>query len=225
MYAFGAFELDPLSHELRRGGVRIKVQDQPFTVLVKLLERPGQLVTREELRSALWTGDTFVDFDTSLNSAIKRLREALGDSAEAPAFIETLPKLGYRFVAPVEVRSPAPLRAPDKAESQSQPDKDGRRVSWPLWAVAAAVLLAGVTVLFFYARSRVAAPALAMEVVPLTGIDQTEGDRFFARWQSRRIRGFGRTRGSRWHLHHGDWRRKASTSYRGFARLLPKMVA
>jgi DNA-binding winged helix-turn-helix (wHTH) protein len=119
MYAFGAFELDPLSHELRRGGVRIKVQDQPFTILVKLLERPGQLVTREELRSALWTGDTFVDFDTSLNSAIKRLREALGDSAEAPAFIETLPKLGYRFVGRVEIRSPAPLRAPDRAESHS----------------------------------------------------------------------------------------------------------
>jgi DNA-binding winged helix-turn-helix (wHTH) protein len=87
------------SYELRRGGVRIKIQDQPFLILVKLRERPEQLVTRDELRSALWSGDTFVDFDTGLNSTVKRLREALGDSVETPAFIETLPKLGYRFVA------------------------------------------------------------------------------------------------------------------------------
>ena len=112
MYAFGAFELDPLSHELRRSGVRIKIQDQPFLILVKLLEHPGQVVTRDELRSALWHDGTFVDFDTSLNSAVKRLREALGDSVEAPQFIESLPKLGYRFVAPVEVRPPGLRVAP-----------------------------------------------------------------------------------------------------------------
>ena len=87
MYSFGAFQVEPRSHELRRSGIRIKIQDQPFLVLVKLLERPGQLVTREELRSALWGGDTFVDFDTGLNTAVKRLREALGDSAESPVFI------------------------------------------------------------------------------------------------------------------------------------------
>jgi DNA-binding winged helix-turn-helix (wHTH) protein/Tol biopolymer transport system component len=111
MYAFGAFELDPQTHELRRGGVRIKIQEQPFIVLVNLLERAGQLVTRDELRSALWDGDTFVDFDLGLNTAVKRLRETLCDSAEVPRFIETLPRLGYRFVAPVEVRPPKPPSA------------------------------------------------------------------------------------------------------------------
>src|SRR5215510_16112480 len=75
MYAFGAFQVDTRSHELRRSGVRVKIQDQPFLILVKLLERPGQLVTREELRSALWKDDTFVDFDTGLNTAVKRLRD------------------------------------------------------------------------------------------------------------------------------------------------------
>ena len=177
MYAFGAFELDPLSHELRRGGVRLKVQDQPFTILMKLLERPGQLVTREQLRTALWTGDTFVDFDTSLNSAVKRLREALGDSAEAPRYIETLPKLGYRFVAPVEVRSLEPRTAPSRVEPQ--PDKVGRRVPWHLWATAAAALLACAAALLFYVRSR-GAPLVAMEVVPLTGMTGLENDAAFS---------------------------------------------
>src|SRR5438128_645702 len=102
MYRFGAFEVDPRSHELRRSGVRIKVQEQPFVVLLKLLERPGELVTREELRLAIWPADTFVDFDTGLNTVIMRLREVLRDSAEVPLFIETVPKLGYRFIAPVE---------------------------------------------------------------------------------------------------------------------------
>lgn len=102
MYRFGPFELDPRAHELRRGGVRIKLQKQSFLVLLKLLENPGALVTREELYKSIWPADTFVDFETGLNKVIKRLREALGDSAEAPKFIETAPKLGYRFVAPVE---------------------------------------------------------------------------------------------------------------------------
>src|SRR5580704_6640668 len=100
-YRFGSFVLDPGSGELRRNGTRLKLQEQPFQVLLKLLERPGNLVTREELHSALWPADTFVDFDTGLNSAIKRLREALGDSADVPRFIETVPRRGYRFIAPI----------------------------------------------------------------------------------------------------------------------------
>ena len=83
-------------------GVRIKIQEQSFVVLLKLLEHPGELVTREQLRTALWPADTFVDFDTGLNTVIKRLREVLRDSAEGPQFIETVPKLGYRFIAPVQ---------------------------------------------------------------------------------------------------------------------------
>src|SRR5215471_15966312 len=98
---FGAFEADLDSGELRKHGVRIKLQDQPFQILALLLEHPGQVVTREELQRRLWPADTFVDFDRGLNKAINRLRDALCDSADRPRFIETLPKRGYRFVGSV----------------------------------------------------------------------------------------------------------------------------
>ena len=101
VYRFGVFELDGNSGELRRGGVKQKLQDQPFHVLLALLERPGEVVAREDLQHALWPADTYVDFETGLNTAIKRLREVLGDSAESPTFIGTIPKRGYRFLAAV----------------------------------------------------------------------------------------------------------------------------
>jgi len=99
---FGAFEVDLRSGEVYKHGIRLKLQDQPFQVLALLLEHPGDVVKREELRQKLWPGDTFVDFDTGLNSAIKKLRDVLADSAEEPRYIETLPRRGYRFIAPVE---------------------------------------------------------------------------------------------------------------------------
>src|SRR5689334_8722278 len=95
---FGSFELDLRAGELRKEGVRIKLQEQPFQILAMLLERPGQVVTREELRNKLWPADTFVDFDHGLNKAINKLREALGDAADSPRFIETLARRGYRFM-------------------------------------------------------------------------------------------------------------------------------
>lgn len=98
---FGAFEVDLHAGELRKQGKRIKVQDQPFQVLAALLQRPNDVVTREELRKRIWPEDTFVDFDNSLNTAINKLREALGDSADNPRFVETLPRRGYRFLLPV----------------------------------------------------------------------------------------------------------------------------
>src|SRR5712672_1575809 len=98
---FGVFEVDVRSGELRKQGVRVKLQEQPFQVLTVLLQCPGEVVTREELRNQNWSPDTFVDFDNSLNTAINKLREALGDSADNPRFIETLPRRGYRFIAPV----------------------------------------------------------------------------------------------------------------------------
>src|SRR5271167_9757 len=99
---FGAFEVDLHSGEVYKHGIRLKLQDQPFRVLALLLERPGDMVTREELHQRLWPADTFADFDTGLNSAIKKLRDVLGDSAEEPRYIETLPRRGYRFIAQVE---------------------------------------------------------------------------------------------------------------------------
>ena len=101
LYRFGVFELEAHTGELRRHGIKLKLQDQPYQVLLKLLDHAGQTVSREELRSTLWSSDTFVDFETGLNTTIKRLRETLGDSAENPTFIETVPKRGYRFIAPV----------------------------------------------------------------------------------------------------------------------------
>src|SRR5580700_6559013 len=98
---FGVFEVDVRAGEVRKQGVRIKLQEQPFHVLSVLLRRPGEIVTREELRAQLWQSDTFVDFDNGLNTSINKLREALGDSADSPRFIETLPRRGYRFIAPV----------------------------------------------------------------------------------------------------------------------------
>src|SRR5579859_36693 len=98
---FGLFELDLDARELRKSGIRVKLQEQPFQILAMLLERPGSVVTREELQKKLWTGDTFVDFDLSLNSAVKKLRQALSDDSENPRFVETLYRRGYRFIGPV----------------------------------------------------------------------------------------------------------------------------
>jgi TolB-like protein/DNA-binding winged helix-turn-helix (wHTH) protein/Flp pilus assembly protein TadD len=104
---FGSFEVDVGSGELRRQGLKIRLQDQPFRLLVLLLDRAGDVVTREEVRETLWPADTYVDFDHSLNTAVRKLREALGDSAEAPRYVETVARRGYRFIAPVAPRRTA----------------------------------------------------------------------------------------------------------------------
>jgi DNA-binding winged helix-turn-helix (wHTH) protein len=101
-YRFGAFEADGATGELRRQGIRIKLNAQPFQVLLLLLERPGELLTREEISRELWPNGTFVDYEHGVNSAVNRIREALGDTAGSPRFVETLARRGYRFVAPVE---------------------------------------------------------------------------------------------------------------------------
>jgi cholera toxin transcriptional activator len=102
LFRFGVFEVDAANGELRKAGVRLRLQDQPFQVLILLLERAGDVVTREELRQKLWPADTFVDFDHSLNTIINKLREVLGDSASISRFIDTLAKRGYRFLLAVE---------------------------------------------------------------------------------------------------------------------------
>ena len=99
---FGSFEMDEITGELCKDGVKIRLQEQPFQILQILLEHPGEVVTREELRKRVWPSDTFVDFDHGINNAIKRLREALGDTAETPRFIETIPRRGYRFMAALD---------------------------------------------------------------------------------------------------------------------------
>src|SRR5438876_5662989 len=103
---FGIFELDADAGELRKQGTRMKLQEQPLQMLQVLLQRPGEVVTREELQQKIWPSDTFVDFDHGINNAIKRLREALGDAAETPHYIETLPRRGYRFIGKIERETP-----------------------------------------------------------------------------------------------------------------------
>lgn len=153
VFRFGVFEVDPIRRALLRRGAPVQLQDQPFRILCMLLEKPGEVVTREELRQALWPSDTYVDFDGSLNAALKRLRFALGDSARNPTFIETLPKHGYRFIAPVTIDGPAhtpqqlvvPLPGPlgpGKAQTESKTQAKRRR-RWMYLAVpcGAAILL------------------------------------------------------------------------------------
>jgi DNA-binding winged helix-turn-helix (wHTH) protein len=108
-YRFGVFEVDPSTGELRRKGIRVRLNEQPFQLLLILLERPGELVSREEIARALWPSDTFVDYEHGVNSAMNRIREALGDSAANPRYIETLARRGYRFVAPVHAVDPGVL--------------------------------------------------------------------------------------------------------------------
>ena len=115
------------SGELRKSGARVTLQQQPLQLLSVLLERPGELVTREELRKRLWPDDTFVDFEHGVNAAVKRLRDTLGDSAESPRFVETVPRRGYRFIAPVNGPT-GPPRSRDVGE--------GLRVRWG-WIIVA----------------------------------------------------------------------------------------
>jgi DNA-binding winged helix-turn-helix (wHTH) protein/Flp pilus assembly protein TadD len=131
---FGTFNVDLRSGELRKGGVKVKLYGQPFNVLAALLERPGQVVTREELQQKLWAGDTFVDFEHGLNKAINKVREALGDDADNPRFIETLPRRGYRFIAPVEETSTGRLG--------TETPLARKRAQWLVVAGAVAVVLA-----------------------------------------------------------------------------------
>src|SRR5207248_9721438 len=109
--AFGVFEVDLRAGELRKRGLRVRLQQQPFQVLAILLERAGDVVSREELQQTLWPANTFVDFDHGLNKAINKIREALGDSAETPRFVETIAKRGYRFLADVRVADASPVRS------------------------------------------------------------------------------------------------------------------
>jgi len=108
LFRFGAFEVDLRAGELRKQGIRVKIQEQPFRLLILLLERPGEVLTREELRAQIWPSDTFVDFDKGLNTSVNRLREALGDAADNPRFVETVPRRGYRFIAPVTANPVSP---------------------------------------------------------------------------------------------------------------------
>src|ERR1700728_2915763 len=152
---FDSFELDVRAAELRKGGIKLRLQGQPIQVLAKLLSCSGELVTREELRAEIWPAETFVDFDHSLHNAISRIREVLGDSAETPRYIETLPRRGYRFIRPVEkVGIPEPQQLPVSEPAVAVPIEAPRTTT-------RAALIAGLSVVVVAAAGLVLAPALA----------------------------------------------------------------
>ena len=148
---FGPFELDRRTAELRRKGTRIRLEGQPIQILLLLLDRPGELVTQEEIRKKLWPDGTVVEYEHSIKTALRKLRYALGDGAEVPRFIETLPRRGYRFIAPVEAAPTAlpPAERSFEPQSNSQPSANGSRTirtakGW-LWAAVVVTFLAGLT--------------------------------------------------------------------------------
>lgn len=198
-YRFGLFEIDVRNEELRKQGRRVRLRGRPFDILVLLLRRGGEAITREELRQELWAADTFVDFDHGLNSAVNRLREALGDSAEHPRFIETLPKRGYRFIAPITVVEPAAPAAPPEltidpvpnsradpaAPAAESPAVSGLRVSSalrPALLVAAGGLITAIVLVLVYMRpERFAQPPqgkMTLAVLPFENLS-TDSDQDF----------------------------------------------
>src|SRR5262245_31200593 len=139
---FGPFEFDVVAGELFRQGERVRLQEQPRQVLAALLERPGEIVARDELRERLWKTDTFVDFEHGLNTAIKKVRRALGDSAETPAFIETLSRRGYRFIAPIGPPQVTPATPPDRERTApASPTGPTPRRRPFFWTVASLLLI------------------------------------------------------------------------------------
>src|SRR5215475_51757 len=174
---FGQFEFNRQTGELRRNGARVRLQEQPGQILSALLEAPGDLVSREELRKRLWDTDTFVDFDHSLNTAIKRLRDTLGDSADNPIFVETLSRRGYRFMAPVvepanghgigngngnKNGNGVPHSAPVSLSAMATTGKWSIRFLW--WGIAGLVLTAGAVSAGWHAGHRTVRPIQPREI-------------------------------------------------------------
>jgi TolB-like protein/DNA-binding winged helix-turn-helix (wHTH) protein/Tfp pilus assembly protein PilF len=173
---FADFSLDLQTAELRRNGTKTVLQDQPFQLLTTLLESPGELVTREELIKKLWPNGTFVDFDQSLNKAVGRLREVLGDSAEQPRFIETLPRRGYRFIGPVTETRPIPpsrpTHVPNVLHSPTQSGQGKHLLSWYWWVVVAI----GVVCLGLYLWLYTAKNVSSIQSVAVLPLENLSGD-------------------------------------------------
>lgn len=194
---FGVFELDLRAGELRKRGLRVRLQQQPFQVLAILIEHAGQVVSREELQKAVWPADTFVDFDHGLNKAINKIREALGDSAESPRFVETVARRGYRFIADVRVAEAASAPSSDAPAVQPQPPTDARDRKGPAgmvakltdvlpvdtWKISTFVLLVLLTSLAVwkaYSGNRPSPVIRSLAVLPLESLSNDASQDYFA---------------------------------------------
>jgi TolB-like protein/DNA-binding winged helix-turn-helix (wHTH) protein/Tfp pilus assembly protein PilF len=184
---FDAFELDVRAGELRKRGVRIRLQGQPFQVLCLLLERPGEIVTRDELRAQLWHGDTYVDFDDGLHTAVKKLRDALGDSAERPIYIETIPRRGYRFIGTLNEQGGGTVAIPELkqvVDDQPVPRLTGSRRHGLRWLAAGVSILIAVlapSLWFYRGHVRGEAPSIrSIAVLPLENLSGDPAQDYFA---------------------------------------------
>ena len=186
-YFFGQFKADIGRGDLERAGAKVRLQQKPFSVLAILLENAGQTVSREELRDRLWPAGTFVEFDEGLNAAVKKLRIALGDAPDRPRFVETVPRRGYRFIAPVRVESPIPVAdaepvrtVPVQRDSNAMPAYGMRSRIWRLTAVMLGipvVVAAGFTI---RSRAPQRPPVRSIAVLPLENLSHDEEQSFFA---------------------------------------------
>src|SRR5262245_16849738 len=196
--SFGVFEVDLRAGELRKHGLRVRLQQQPFQVLAMLLARPGDVVTREELQRTLWSADTFVDFDHGLNKAINKVREALGDSADTPRFVETVARRGYRFLADVRMADAGtaptdpsavvisgPPVTPVDAHTEptgSRADSQVAAAARPRTISASLAVVALVSLAFWRLHSPAdARPAIrSLAVLPLESLSSDQSQDYFA---------------------------------------------
>ena len=187
---FGIFDFDPKAGQLNRNGIRVRLSQQPRQVLCVLLDRPGEIVTREELQSLLWSANVFVDFDHGLNKSIQKLREALGDSPQSPRYIETIPRIGYRLIAPViEETAPLNLAPRDDVVSvtavEAPTEPGGARQVRSIWkryafAGCASIVLVVVAVWIIERQRQMIAPIHSLAVIPLDNLSGDPGQEYFA---------------------------------------------
>ncbi len=193
---FGVFELDLRAGELRKHGLRVRLQEQPFQLLAMLLEHPGEVVTREELQKKLWPADTFVDFDHGLNKAISKIREALSDSADGPRFVETVARRGYRFLAEVKVADAATVRSPELATLPNPVTEVGDRpelagtpampkhplssLTWKISAFVLLVLVASLAAWKLHSWNRPSLVIRSLAVLPLESLSSDASQDYFA---------------------------------------------
>ena len=180
VYSFGQFKADVSRGELEKAGSKIRLQDKPFRVLAILLEHPDEVVSREELRNRLWPADTFVEFDDGLNAAVKKLRIALGDSADQPRFIETIPRRGYRFIAPVRREISATPAMASTPVSPMTKRAQRRSRAWIAFAVSAALFAMLATGFALRSRNASRTQITSIAVLPLENLSHDEEQAFFA---------------------------------------------
>jgi TolB-like protein/DNA-binding winged helix-turn-helix (wHTH) protein/Flp pilus assembly protein TadD len=195
-HRFGVFELDVRAGELRKHGLRVRLQEQPFQLLAMLIEHPGEIVTREELQQKLWPVHTFVDFDHGLNKAISKIREALGDSAESPRFVETVARRGYRFLADVKVTEEDPVRTPDPsaqphpatesgsrsdlADKPGMPKDPSSSLAWKISALVALLLVTALAAWKIRSWNRPTSAIRSLAVLPLESLSSDASQDYFA---------------------------------------------